>query len=328
MLLTGLLLMASGLLAAALAWQYGALLACRVLTGVGGVMVVATSVAMIAEAFPPTGRGRAMGWWASATGCGAAAGVPLVAWLAGVGGWRLPFAVAGTMTCGVWLLLWIWCPQPRPPSQPLTFLARYREVGAHGTFWAVLAVNALQQMVYFGIFVYLAAYLIQTYQMPTADTALPLALAGCGIMAAGVLGGRVADHRHRLTWFGLACLGSGLLAAVIFTTRGSPWATVALAGGVAVLARISIAVTPILLLERAGGSRTTAAGLFAASNQVGAFGGSALGGLMLALGGFPQVGLFCLGAAIMAVVVLRLTVWKSAAYLAQQALRESPAASE
>jgi predicted MFS family arabinose efflux permease len=76
MLLTGLLLMACGLLAAALAWQYGALLACRVLTGVGGVMVVATSVAMIAEAFAPIGRGRAMGWWASATGCGAAVGWP------------------------------------------------------------------------------------------------------------------------------------------------------------------------------------------------------------------------------------------------------------
>jgi predicted MFS family arabinose efflux permease len=97
---------------------------------------------------------------------------------------------------------------------------------------------------------------------------------------------------------------------------------------VAALARISTAVTPILLLERAGGSRTTAAGLFAASNQVGAFGGSSLGGLMLALGGFPQVGLFCLGAAVMAVVVLGLTVWASAARLAQQALKEGTTALE
>jgi MFS family permease len=59
MLLTGLLIMACGLLGAALAWQYGALLACRALTGVGGVMVVAISVAMIAEAFPPSGFANA-----------------------------------------------------------------------------------------------------------------------------------------------------------------------------------------------------------------------------------------------------------------------------
>jgi predicted MFS family arabinose efflux permease len=126
--------------------------------------------------------------------------------------------------------------------------------------------------------------------------------------------------------FALSCLGSGLLAAVIFTIRVSPWDTVALACGVAALARISTVVTPVWLLERAGESRTTAAGLFAASNQVGAFGGSSLGGLMLALGRFPQVGFFCLGAAIMTVVVLRLAVWASAVRLGQHALGEGTAA--
>jgi len=72
-------------------------------------------------------------------------------------------------------------------------------------------------------------------------------------------------------------------------------------------------------MEWAGNARTTATGLFAVSNQLGVFGGAALGGLMLALGGFPGVGLFCLGVAVIAAGVLRLTVQDSVAFLAQMA---------
>jgi hypothetical protein len=67
--------------------------------------------------------------------------------------------------------------------------------------------------------------------------------------------------------------------------QGFPWATVALAAGAAGLGRISSVVTPILVLERVGGARTTAGGLLALSNQAGTVGGASLGGLMLALGG-------------------------------------------
>jgi predicted MFS family arabinose efflux permease len=108
---------------------------------------------------------------------------------------------------------------------------------------------------------------MHTVQMTAGDTTLPLALAGMGIIAGGVLGGR-ADQRHRLAWFTLACLGSGVLAVLVFTVQGSPWTTVALACGVAGLGRISSVVTPAWLLERAGGSRTTATGVFAMSNQL------------------------------------------------------------
>jgi hypothetical protein len=62
------------------------------------------------------------------------------------------------------------------------------------TFWYVLAAAALQQMVFFGMFVYLAAYLIETYRMPAGDTALPLALAGS---SRSCLSQRPCWHRSR-----------------------------------------------------------------------------------------------------------------------------------
>jgi MFS transporter, DHA1 family, inner membrane transport protein len=329
MLLTGLLLVMGGLLGAGLAWHYRALLACCLLIGVGGAMVSPNSIATLTEVFPPTGRGKAIGWLLSANGASAVVGVPLVAYLVGTGGWRLPFAVIGTAALGVWILLGVWFPRrQRQPGQALVFWAHYREVGAGGMFWYMLAVNALQQMVFWSMVTYLAAYLLQTYQLPVEATALPLALVGGGVIAGAFLGGRMADQRRRLTRFALACWGSGPLAALVFTAQVSPWATVGLAFGVACLTRMSIAVTPILVLERAGSSRTTATGLFSLSNQLGSVGGPSLGGLMLALGGFPRVGLFCLGVSVLAAVVLQCKVRDSTEFLAQMARQPGTTATE
>ena len=70
------------------------------------------------------------------------------------------------------------------------------------------------------------------------------------------------------------------------------------------------------------------AGLYAVGNQLGYFGGASLGGLMLAWGGFPPVGLFCLGMSVIAAVVLHLKVRDSAAFLAQVARRQGSTAAE
>jgi len=328
MLLTGLLLMAVGLLGSVLAWHYGSLLAFRLLTGVGAALIPPNSLAALLDVFSPTERGKAVGWLLSVAGVAAVVGVPLIACLLEAGSWRLPFAVMGTASLGVWLLFWLWFPRQQQPSQSLAFFSHYREVGAHAMFWYVLIANAFQQMGAFGMLGYLAAYLMQTYQMPAGDTALPLALAGVGVIVGGFVGGWAADHRCRLAWLAVSCWGSGLLAALVFTVRVSPWATVALAMGVAGFSRISSAVTPILLLEWAGRSRSTAIGLFAVSNQMGVFGGASLGGLMLALGGFPRVGLFCLGVSVIAAVILQLKVRDSAASPVQMALPEGTTATK
>src|SRR5262249_58938823 len=105
------------------------------------------------------------------------------------------------------------------------------------------------------------------YQWPAGDIALPLAVVGVGVIIGGFVGGRVADQRYRLAWFAMSCWGSGLLAALIFTVRMSPWATVALALGVAGLSRISSAVTPVMLLEWAGRARTPPTALFPLTTQ-------------------------------------------------------------
>lgn len=329
MLLTGLLLMASGILGAVMAWDYASLLAFRLLTGVGAAMVPPNCITMVAEVLAPAARGKAIGWLFSATGASAAFGVPLVAILYERGGWRLPFYVIGTVALGVWLLCWLWLPwRPKQSGQSLAFFSHYREVGAHKTVWYVLAANALQRMAFFSLFAYLPAYLIQSAHLSAGATALPLAIAGSGAIVGGWLGGHIADHRYRLVWYALSCVGSGLLTALVFTTHVSPWATAVMACGAAILASPSLTVTPMVLMEWAGDSQTTATALFAVSNQVGAFGGPSLGGILLAPGGFPLVGFFCLGVSVLAAVILQRNVQDSATFLAQFARRKDIMATE
>ena len=168
----------------------------------------------------------------------------------------------------------------------------------------MLGANMLQQIAFFGIFGYLAACLMQRDPLRAHELALPLVFAGEGVILGGYLGGRVANHPCRVAWLLGSCWSSGVLVALVFTLSVSLWVTVTLAGGMAILSRMGFAVTPMLLLEMAGQSRTTATGLFTTSNQLGIFGGAAVGGVLLAWGGFPWLGWCYGGVAILAAVVL------------------------
>ena len=57
--------------------------------------------------------------------------------------------------------------------------------------------------------------------------------------------------------------------------------------------------------EISGDSQATAVGMLGASNQMGGVGGAALGGAVLALGGFSAVGFLCLGVVLVSAVVLQ-----------------------
>jgi len=166
-------------------------------------------------------------------------------------------------------------------------------------------------MVYFAMFSYLAAYLTESYGKSTAATALPLALVGLGAVMGAFIGSIVAGRAARLAVTTACCLGGGIAAVVLFSTGISEWVVVALAFGVACFFSVGWPVLTTRVTELAGPSTATALGFYATSNQLGAVGGSAIGGLALALGGFSMVGVFCLAAAFVAATVLRFKVHES-----------------
>ena len=307
--LSGLLLMALGMLGSILAWSYGALLACRLLTGVGAAMIPPNSMALIADHFPPDRRGTPISIVLCASFFGMVLVVPLIALLADLGGWRVPFAVMGLMIAVVWGLQWLGLPRrPREAVPALTFLARFRAVGQSRGIWYVWGANACYQMAAFGLFTYLAAFLIQTHGLTAGGTAMPLAVVGTGAMLGSLLGGRIASHAQRLALAATTLVAGGLLGGLAFAMPLPPWMTMLVGGASALLLTSFEAIPWALTAELAGDSRATANGLLASSNQLGAAAGASMGGVVLALGGFPSVGLFCLGAATAAAVVIGLLV--------------------
>ena len=122
--LSGLLLMALGMLGSVLAWSYGALLACRLLTGVGAAMIPPNSMATIADHFPPEQRGTPISVLLCASFLGMVLVVPLIALLVDLGGWRVPFWVLGLMMSVVWGLQWVWWPRRPREARPALALRR------------------------------------------------------------------------------------------------------------------------------------------------------------------------------------------------------------
>jgi predicted MFS family arabinose efflux permease len=307
--LTGLMVLAAGILGSVLAWNYWALLACRLLTGVGAAMIQPNSRAAAADHFSPAQRGKAFSILISATLLGPMLGIPLVALLGDLGGWRLPFGVVGGLCLVLWGLQWVWFPRrPHPVGQTFTFLARYKAVSRSPGIWYVLVANALYHAATFGLFTYLAAFLIRTYGMQTGGTALPLAVAGTGAMLGSLLGGVVAGQAWRIPGVTLTLLVGGVLTGFAFVVGASPWLTMLLAGAGAGFLEIFRPVSWALTADLAGASRGTANGMLAVSNQLGAAVGVSAGGVALALGGFSLVGVFCLGAAVATALVMGVKV--------------------
>jgi predicted MFS family arabinose efflux permease len=296
--------MSVGILGAALVSTYWALFVCRLITGVGAAMIPPNSMAAIADHFPPAQRGTPISILLCVSFFGVAIGTPTVAFLVELGGWRLPFYVVGVLVVMVWGLQWYLFPQRTQVARTLSFFAHFKEAGRSVDLWYVLVSNFFYQTAALGIFVYLVSFLIRTYGLKQADTPLPLAVVGIGAMLGSLLGGYVAGRRHRLTWAAFALLLEGGCVGVALTISLSPWTAIILCCAGALLLTIFEPVTWALAAEFAREARATANGLLATSNPVGIIGGASVGGVVLALGDFPLVGLFCMSAAAAAAAIV------------------------
>jgi predicted MFS family arabinose efflux permease len=276
---------------------------------VGAAVIGPNSIATVVDIFPPDRRGKSLGWLLSSLGLGTAFGTPTVALLTVAGGWRFPFYVLGSLLLILLGILWMWFPRSHAqPGHALSLVSHFRGVGAKAVFWYLLMANCLMNMVFIGVSVYLAVYLMQMYHMNAGEIAFPLMLAGLGVMAGSIIGGRVASHEHRLALISISFLICALVALLVFTTHISPWITVGLSFVTICLLLISSPVTALLFTEWAGESRATALGMFTVSNQLGIVGGASFGDLMLSLGSFPLVGMFCSASAVTAAALVRYKV--------------------
>jgi EmrB/QacA subfamily drug resistance transporter len=90
---TGIVVFATASLGCALAPNLQTLIAARALQGVGGAMLVPSSLSILSASFDESARGRAIGTWAGASALTTAFGPVLGGWLVDVLSWRAIFLI-------------------------------------------------------------------------------------------------------------------------------------------------------------------------------------------------------------------------------------------
>lgn len=302
----GLGLLGISVLASSFAPNFGVLIALRVVTGLTGGMIPPNSMAAVADILTPTKRARAFGLLMAFASLSGVIGVPLVAVMTSVGGWRVPFLVIGSLLIVYAVLHWFWYPKIQASGpESISFLSRYKQMASISLFRTALAANLLQRMAFYATFSYLAAFLISEHGLSVGETAVPLAIVGIGVVVGSTMAGFVSAMNRRAQVVAGCSVAGGLAALVVFSVDITAWGTVGLA--LVGITFISIGWPTFLAIstEISGSSQATAVGMLGASNQLGGVGGAALGGAFLALGGFSTVGVFSFGALLLSTVVLQ-----------------------
>ena len=89
------------------------LIAARAVQGVGGAMLVPSSLAIISAVFPEARRGKAIGTWSGFTAVTSALGPVLGGWLVQQVSWRAVFFINIPMAIAVLALIARWVPESR-----------------------------------------------------------------------------------------------------------------------------------------------------------------------------------------------------------------------
>ena len=305
----GLGLLGISVLASSFAPNFGVLLALRVVTGLSGGMIPPNSMAAVSDVLTPERRAQAFGRLMAVASLSGVIGVPLVALMASGGGWRVPFLVIGSLLLISSTLHWLWYPKiQRSGAQNFSFISRYKQMASISLFRSAWTANFFQRMAFYATSGYLPAYLISEHGLRVGDTAIPLAIVGVGVVIGSTMAGSVAAMKLRAQMMAGCSLVGGLAALLFFSVDISVWGAV----GVALVGVtfISIGWPTFLAIsaEISGSSQATAVGMLGASNQLGGVGGAALGGAVLALGGFSTVGFFCLIVTLLSATVLQISM--------------------
>jgi EmrB/QacA subfamily drug resistance transporter len=173
----GLAWSAAAFLACAAAPDYGWLLTCRVLQGIGAALVISCGPALVTAPFPEAMRGRALGIYAFAFAAGSAIGPSLGGWLVARYGWDAVFWFRAPVALAALLLL----PWRRAAPQPAAAAAR-EPFDAVGAALLALAIGTLL----------MAVNQARRLAVP-GDWPVPVALA---VVAAAAVAGFLAWNRR------------------------------------------------------------------------------------------------------------------------------------
>ncbi len=213
-LTSGLVAFALGNVLTGVTSDFGPLLACRALAGLGAAMVMPSIYAMIAETFPFERRGKVMGIVVAGLLSATVLGVPLGSYLAYLVGWRAAFFAVGGVTLLALVLVLAVIPVTAPSAagqqggkNPVAlYLGMVGKAVTTPALLCVLGCTLLWSVALYGMFSNIGVFYAERFGFNEAQTGLALMGSGAGSMAGALLGGRIADRLGKRTVLVVAAL--------------------------------------------------------------------------------------------------------------------------
>jgi len=183
---------AVGLIASALATTFPQLLGLRLATVISAAIFTPQAAATAALLAPPETRGRAMAFTFLGWSIASVIGVPIGSWLSGAFGWRVAFIVTGLVSAAGSLAVVLTLPSGLRVA-PLS-LRSWSDVARHPLLPSVLLVTVLMASGQFGIFAFIAPYLLWLVEADANGRAVALAWFGVFGLIGNVLVARRIDR--------------------------------------------------------------------------------------------------------------------------------------
>ena len=290
-----------------LAGSYAVAVLCVLAGGIGGGSFMGTVFATVSDHVQPARRGSALGWVMTGQSLSLVLGVPLATLIGAQAGWRgahLAFS-ALTVLVGLAMLLLV----PRRGA----FQATAREAAAAAPLQtiltprilALLSSGATERVCFAAMTVYLATFLIATYDVPLEGLAVALLLVTLGNLVGNMLGGQLADRvRSRELTYGLSLAATGLVALPLLLWTPGLEVSIGLGFAYTLANAIGRPAFMAALSAVPEAVRGTVLGLNVTFASVGWIAAAAFGGWLIAGSGFGSLGIFCAASALAGTIVL------------------------
>lgn len=294
LLIAGLLLTVLSALLVAVSQSYWQLVAGRIVGGFGFSAVVGVTFAIASLRYSGKARLRAMSVLASALSMTGILGVPLLTQIAGPFSWRGAWVFIAIMALVAILSILINIPAIASLGQGRfragNLAQAYRPLLQDRNMNRLFIGGALQGALFMAAMTYTGSFFIDGFGLTTQQFGLIATITGVGFFLGSLTAGRLTrfDLRHS---FALTTLATGALLLAVFTIQGTTVTAVVMLTA----AQFLIAIQAINIITLVSNETPVGQGTTLVVNEsffaMGAATGSAVGGLLIQIGGFPALGL-------------------------------------
>jgi DHA1 family inner membrane transport protein len=275
--------------------------------GVGGGSFMGTVFATVSDHIAPGRRGSALGWVMTGQSLSLVLGVPITTLIGAQLGWRgAHISFAGiTVLVGLSMLLLV----PRRGA----YQASAREAAAAAPLKTILTPRILSLLIsgatervcFAAMSVYLATFLIATYQVPLEGLAVALLLVTLGNLVGNMAGGQLADRvRSRELLYGVSLVLTGAIALPLLLWTPGLEVSIGLGFAYTLANAIGRPAFMAALASVPEAVRGTVLGSNVTFASVGWIAAAAFGGWLIASSGFGSLGIFCAVSAMLGAAVL------------------------